>query len=353
MKELHVTTAEQGQRLNKYLGRVLREAPQSFLYKMLRKKNITLNGARADGSELLRAGDRVCFFLSDDTFEKFAGAQPKNEAPRFAETALAPYHIRYEDPEVLIAYKPAGLLSQKDKSGREAINERILQYLADSGQLTAESLRRFKPSVCNRLDRNTSGLILFAKTLAAQQQIGRCLRERTLKKYYLCIVSGRMDEPFWHEGFLRKDTERNLVTVETNAAVGEETAAEATAERIVTSGAPLAAHEELTLLRVELHTGKSHQIRAVLEALSHPILGDPKYRGGAEETRRRMRRLEERYGLRSQLLVAYELGFPEMTGSLRALSGKRFFSPLPADFRRVLTEEFPEAAPRLLQGGTQ
>lgn len=345
MKELQVTAAEQGQRLNKYLGRVLREAPQSFLYKMLRKKNITLNGAKADGSELLQTGDRVCFFLSDETFEKFAGAGSKDGALRFAETALSKYHVRYEDPDVLIAYKPAGLLSQKDRSGQEAINERILQYLADSGQLTAESLRRFKPSVCNRLDRNTSGLILFAKTLAAQQQLGMCLRERTLKKYYLCVVLGRMSEPFFHEGFLRKDTERNLVTVGAKESAPD-------AERIVTSGTPLAAHEELTLLRVELHTGKSHQIRAVLEALSHPILGDPKYRG-AGETQQRMRRLEERYDLHSQLLVAYELGFPEMTGSLRALSGKRFFSPLPADFRRVLTEEFPEAAQKLRQGGRQ
>ncbi len=344
MKELQVTTAEQGQRLNKYLGRILREAPQSFLYKMLRKKNITLNGRKADGSELLSAGDRVCFFLADETFAKFAGNPPEACELRFAETALEPRSIRYEDSELLIAYKPAGLLSQKDRSGQESVNERILQYLADSGQLTAESLRRFKPSVCNRLDRNTSGLILFAKTLAAQQQIGQCLRERTLKKYYLCIVLGKMIGPFSHEGYLWKDAEHNRVTLGKEANAPD-------AERIQTSGRPLAAHEELTLMRVELHTGKSHQIRAVMEALSHPVLGDPKYRGETEAQQRQMRLFEERYGVRSQLLLAYELCFPEMTGSLQALSGKRFFSPLPGSFHRVLAEEFSEFSLHSFSGG--
>lgn len=337
MQSRQITKAEQGQRLNKYLGRVLKEAPQSFLYKMLRKKNITLNGSRADGSELLKAGDSVCFFLSDETFSKFSGEKSESKSLHFAQKAIEKRSIRFENDELLIAYKPAGLLSQKDKSGMESINEQILQYLLEEGKITRESLNSFKPSICNRLDRNTSGLILFAKTLAAQQEIGRCLQERTIKKYYLCVVIGRLTEPFVHQGYLCKNPKTNHVYITSDKTLPD-------AAPIETSGKPLAVHNNLTLVRVELHTGKSHQIRGVMESMGHPILGDPKYLGEDAQTVRIMREFNQKYGLVSQQLLAYELRFPDMSGGLAELSQKRFFSPLPGTFHRVLTEEFPKTA---------
>lgn len=335
MQERQVTKAEQGQRLNKYLARVLKEAPQSFLYKMLRKKNITLNGSKADGSELLKAGDTVVFFLSDETFSKFAGKMPQLTRLHFADKALEDRSVRFENDDLILAYKPAGLLSQKDKTGIESINEQILQYLLDNDKISAESLASFKPSICNRLDRNTSGLIMFAKTLAAQQEIGRCLRERTIKKYYLCFVVGKMTDPFVHKGYLCKDPITNHVLITDDSTLPD-------AEPIETAGKPLASHNNLTLVRIELRTGKSHQIRGVMEYMGYPILGDPKYFGEDSEKQNTMRMLNEKYRLQSQQLVAYELRFPEMTGGLAELSEKRYFSPLPGAFHRVLKEEFPE-----------
>ncbi len=344
MKQLQVTKAEQGQRLNKYLARILKSAPQSFLYKMMRKKNITLNGARAEGSEILKSGDVVCFFLSDETFAKFAGEAQEREELFFCETALKKEAIRYEDAQILIAYKPAGLLSQRDKSEEASINEKILQYLADGGELTPDMLRTFRPSVCNRLDRNTGGLILFAKTLGAQQQISRALHDRTIEKYYLCIVHGTVTAPFVHKGYLQKDAAKNRVVIGQENKAGD--------KKIQTEGWPLAANGELTLMRIKLDTGKPHQIRAVMQALGHPILGDPKY-AGLPDGEKNFRAASKRLRISSQMLLSYEIVMPKFAGNLSHLSGRQFFSPLCGDFGRVLKEEFPEAASLMQQGGSR
>jgi len=184
MKEFIINENEAGQRFDKYLGKLLREAPKRFFYKMLRKKNITLNGAKATGNEKLTSGDHVKLFLSDETFEKFAGAQ---ETVARAHQKL---HIVYEDDNILLINKPVGMLSQPADDKEPSLVEYLTGYLLESGAVTESSLHTFRPSVCNRLDRNTSGLVAAGKSLAGLQELSTLFHDRNLHKFYRCLVKG-------------------------------------------------------------------------------------------------------------------------------------------------------------------
>lgn len=322
MRETRIRPNEAGQRLDKYLAKYLRKAPKSFLYKMLRKKNITLNGKKATGQEKLTAGDTVKFFLSDETMGKFSDSCPSGNFPRFPHAEL---DIIYEDAHTIFINKPAGMLSQKASPDDVSLVEYLIRYLLDSGQITRDELATFRPSVCNRLDRNTSGIVAAGKTLPALQELSRMFRERTLGKYYLCLVKGRVNAPRRIDGYLKKDASSNRVTLtqtEQNGSV-----------RIETEYRPLAygsTGTDCTLLEVHLLTGKTHQIRAHLASVGHPILGDYKY-----GDRRTNDRLKERYGLKHQLLHSARLEFPECGGALAELSGKCMEAPLPGLFGKI------------------
>ena len=163
MKEFQITENEAGQRFDKYLAKLLRNAPKSFFYKMLRKKNITLNGRKATGNEKLNTGDQIRLFLSDETFSKFS--QQEQTA-----RAVTDLDIIYEDTDILLINKPAGMLSQPDDTKEPSMVEYLIGYLLQNGSLTEENLRTFHPSVCNRLDKNTSGVIAAGKSLAGLQE---------------------------------------------------------------------------------------------------------------------------------------------------------------------------------------
>ncbi|MBO4668528.1 MAG: RluA family pseudouridine synthase [Lachnospiraceae bacterium] len=333
MKQFTITEAEQEQRLTKYLARLLPNAGSGFLYKMLRKKNITLNGAKADGSETVKSGDVICLFFSDETFASFSG-KPAEALPVFAKRAFSKDQIVFENTQVIIAFKPAGLLSQKDSSDSESVNEQLLQYLADKGELSPASLAAFKPSVCNRLDRNTSGLVVFAKTLQAGRELNRIIRERDLGKYYYVISIGRFEKPLDSRLYVNKDKETNVVTV-------SEKPVSSDSLPVHTEFVPVLHSDELTLLRVRLHTGRSHQIRSVLSYLGYPVLGDPKYASEADEIAAVQKKLRIKHHLHGQQLLAYALTFPtDLPECLKDLSGKAFYAPVPADFDEVLRQEF-------------
>ena len=206
MKEFIINENEAGQRFDKYLAKLLREAPKSFFYKMMRKKNITLNGKKATGNEKLLSGDHVKLFLSDETFEKFSGSIA---APR----AHHVLDIIYEDENILLINKPAGMLSQPADDGTPSLVEYLTGYLLENGSLTEEDLRTFRPSVCNRLDRNTSGLIAAGKSLVGLQTLSEMFKLRELHKYYLCLVEGILDEEKYIKGYLAKDKKSNKVTI--------------------------------------------------------------------------------------------------------------------------------------------
>ncbi len=327
MKQFYVQQNEAGQRLDKLLGKILNKAPKSFLYKMLRKKNITLNGKKAEGSEKLNVQDEIKFFLSDETFEQFSEAM----STTIVEEKL---DIIYEDQHILIVNKPVGILSQKAEKEDVSMVEHILSYLISSGQITKEQLVSFKPALCNRLDRNTGGILIAGKSLPGLQEMARLLKDRTLGKYYLCVVKGKIEERKRMEGYLSKDEEKNQVTI-----YPKETA---NTEYICTEYEPRAYHlaqEELlgtyTLLRVKLITGKSHQIRAHLASIGHPIIGDFKY--GDQKTNHYFKK---NYELSSQLLHSYEMEFPKLEGPLSHLSGRTFTAKLPQQFERIKRKLF-------------
>lgn len=181
MQKITVSANEAGQRLDKLLGKYLSNAPMSFVYKMLRKKNIKLNGKKAQGNEKLTKGDQVEVFLSDDTWQKFAGApgaekQLPADLARAMESSIR-LSVIYEDPDILILNKPSGMLSQKAAPSDLSLNEYMIAYLLKKGDLKLAELATFRPSVCNRLDRNTSGLVTAGKSLAGLQQLSEILRQ--------------------------------------------------------------------------------------------------------------------------------------------------------------------------------
>ena len=320
MKEFQIRDNEAGQRFDKYLSKLLRNAPKSFFYKMLRKKNITLNGRKATGNEKLEAGDNVKLFLSDETFDKFS---QQEQAVR----AVTTLDVLYEDADILLINKPAGMLSQPDDTKEPSMVEYLIGYLLEKGELTEEDLRTFRPSVCNRLDKNTSGIIAAGKSLAGLQELSELFHDRTVHKEYLCIVKGVITEKKHIKGYLYKDTKQNKVSIYRQK--------QKDSQPIETVYEPLGNNGRETLLRVGLLTGRTHQIRAHLASEGHPLAGDAKY--GQEAFNHYYR---ENYQLKHQLLHAFRLSFPEgMKGRLSKLSGKCFKAPLPVQFEHILKEE--------------
>lgn len=331
MRELAISANEAGQRFDKLLAKYLKEAPKGFIYKMLRKKNITLNGKKADGSERLCAGDTVRLFLSDDTIEKFAAGTGTGTLPERMNSGggqyIPPFAIVYEDEHILVVNKPAGMLSQKADREDISLIEYLKEYLLSSGAITTEQLRTFSPGICNRLDRNTSGLLVAGKTLAGVQQMNAMFKERNLDKYYLCIVKGKLNKSERVEGYLTKDTSHNRVAITEYETEGS--------HLIQTEYEPLAANQwkgqEYTLLKVHLITGKSHQIRAHLKSIGHPVIGDGKY-GHKDVTRV----VKSEFNLRHQILHAYQLRLGEIKGDLSYLSGRLFEAPVPEQFADII-----------------
>lgn len=323
MKLLEVSETDAGQRLDKYLHKALALAPKSFLYKMLRKKNITLNGARAAGNEKLSPGDQIRLFLSQDTLDKFSLPGKAEMEETLWEPEMSP-KIIYEDDQLLLIDKPAGLLSQKSRPEDRSLTEWVQGYLRRVDGGTAAG---FSPGICNRLDRNTSGIVAAGRSVRAQQELSAMFKERQLGKYYLCPVKGVLKEEGCLQGCLQKSERENKVRIK------------GTGEHIETAYRPLGDNGRLTLLEVQLITGKTHQIRAHLAAIGHPLVGDGKY-GGT----RWGRYCAEQLGCRYQMLHAWRLVFPPCEGLFSDLSGREFYAGLPAHLQTFLQKEHLEGS---------
>ncbi len=308
MREYIISGNDEGQRLDKYLARVLKEADKGFLYRMLRKKNITLNGRKAEGPERLQQGDKVAFFLSEETFLKFAGGEA---APREMPGDASLVKPVYEDSHVLAVDKPAGMLAQKAEEGDVSLCEHIRDYLALPGKEAPAP--GFTAGVANRLDRNTSGLVLAGKTLPGQQLLAYLLKQRLVEKYYYCIVKCQKGpaRAFRSRLYWQKDEAANTARILRTAEEGA-----LPIELEVRPAAALA--EDFALLKVRLITGKTHQIRAQLAYLGYPVLGDAKY-GDPELNRSFMK--QHAYSLRHQLLHSAEVEFPRVNEETKAASG--------------------------------
>ena len=367
MREVIISEREEGQRLDRYLEKYMPDAPKSFFYKMMRKKNIVLNGKKVSGSERIQTGDQIKLFLADETIEGFRsgkkaqevdlgaqhlsqakrptngaqhlsqakrptnGAQQMPQAKRMEKGArqgkielqqghydrnLPPLQIVYEDAQFLVVNKPVGVLSQKADRNDRSIVEQITDYLADNA---ADDT--FRPGICNRLDRNTSGLIVAGKTVRALQDMNKRFKERTICKYYLCVVHGSVSKKQYLKGYLEKDSRTNKVTVRQQP--GPNSVPIATEYLPLQQG--MYQGESFTLLQVHLITGKSHQIRAHLASIGHPLVGDVKY-----STKRASAFDREQLHQRVQLLHAWQLIF--------TAHGKEYVwkAELPDNFAQVL-----------------
>lgn len=365
MRELTIHKTEEGQRLDRYLGKYLPKASSGFLHKMLRKKNIKLNQAKADGSEKIKAGDTVQIYFSDETLETFRGrpvaasgkgntenrtvgnqsgknrdagqdaryrdsgnGKPKSESRQqltpMQEKLRSQVCLLAETEDMLIFHKPAGMLTQKARPEDDSLNDYLLDYCAQKGIYNEDSV--FRPSVANRLDRNTSGIVLCGITTRGLQQLSRLLKERRLEKYYLCLVHGQVQKNQKIRGYLLKNEETNVVKLFREPVPG--------AAPIETWYEVLAANQSISLLRVRLVTGKSHQIRVHLASVGHPILGDGKY-GNAQDNR-----ALRQQGIRHQMLHSSEILVPEeLTAVPQDWRGLDILDPMPRSWTRI-TEEY-------------
>lgn len=320
MRELTVKKEEAKQRFDKYLVRYLQNTGIGFIYRMLRKKNITLNGKKAKGNEVLKEGDIIRLFLSDETVYKFQNGRFEDQFP-----VADHMKVIFENNEILAVNKPAGMLSQKAESKDVSANEYVLGYLISSGQMTTDDFYSYRPGICNRLDRNTSGVLLAAKTLPAARLMSDLIKTHSLEKYYLTIVQGVIKTKCQVSAYIKKDPSANKVQVKPFYFDGS--------QKIETAYDPVISHNDLTFLRVRLITGKTHQIRAHLAYLGHPVIGDIKYGN---------RKLDEyykgTYGLKHQLLHAHQIYFPKQGEIPADLSGVCIEAPLPDLFFQILKD---------------
>ncbi len=319
MRLIIVDEKEANQRLDKFLLKYLNRSPKSFVYKMLRKKNFKYNGKRAKGNEILVSNDKIQMYLSEATINKFRKVK---EAP----SAKPTFEVIYEDENVLIINKPLGLLTQPDAKDQNTLTEQILTYLYNKGEYDPESYQGFRPAPCNRLDRNTAGIVMVGKSLQATQAIHEMLRTQEISKYYMSIVLGRVEGPMVLKGYHEKNKYKNQVSISDQYVKG--------AKEVETRILPLQANGRYSLIEVQLVTGKTHQIRAHLATINHPIIGDPKY-GDKEENEYFLRK----YSLKHQFLCAYKIKFEMCVSPLEYLENKVFTVGAPPLYSRIFQEE--------------
>jgi len=300
MQKIIIKKEDSGQTAIKYLNRIFKDAPSGLLYKQIRKKNITLNDKKMTGSEKLVEGDFLSVFMSDETISKFKGVKERNtdEYNKAFENFGNP-EIIYEDNHIMIINKPVGFLSQKSIPSDLSVNEWLIGYMLKNKETDSSKLSVFTPSVCNRLDRNTGGLLFFGKTLFGTNTLNKILKDRTVSKYYLTLVNGNVSKEALVEGYLHKNAKTNKVIISKEEIPG--------GELIKTEYKPVAYSEKnnVTELCVKLITGKTHQIRAHLSSVGYPIIGDVKY-GDAKVNQF----FKDKFNLKHQLLYAYKIVFP-------------------------------------------
>lgn len=319
MESFKVSKNEAGQRFDKLLMKRLNKAPKGFIYKMLRKKNITLNANKAKGSEILKENDEVTLFLSDDTIRKFT-----KDIGETIDTITIKEEIDivFEDEHILVVNKGLGQLSQKSSPNDISLNEQILSYLTRTKYIDKEEIQTFKPSICNRLDRNTSGLIIAGKTLLSLQTISELFRKASIGRYYLTIVCGTIRDKGKISAYLSKDKKINKVRISQDE--------KANTSKVEIEYEEIGTSKGFTLLKVKLITGKTHQIRALLAHIKHPIIGDYKY--GIKKANDVFK---TKYNLHHQLLHSYLMSFPLVKGELNYLSGKTYKAKEPELFLQI------------------
>lgn len=322
MREISVDKNESNQRLDRFLKKYLANATQGFIYKMLRKKNIKLNGEKASPESTIMEGDLIQLYLSDETIDKFITVKSE------VKSKLIP-SIIYEDDNIILINKGVGILSHGAGGGEfeDNIVDSMVSYLIEKGDYVPRIEKTFTPSICNRLDRNTSGIIIGAKNYQALQIINATIKETKVKKLYMTIVKGRVEKDFKAEAYLSKDEDRNLVSVSDIDMEGS--------KRIETHIRVLKTTRDYSLLEIDLVTGRTHQIRGHLASLGYPVIGDRKYGSPAIN-----KKFNVEYNLDNQWLHGYKIEFNGLDQPLDYLNGKSFEAPLDEKLGRIEEDLF-------------
>ena len=304
MKEFTIKKNDAGQRLDKYLTKSFPLLPQSLMYKYIRSKRIKVNGKRGEISYKLKENDVVTLYIND---EFFGSKEPKYDFL----SAGKSLKIVYEDENILLCDKPQGLLSHPNEGEyNDTAISRIKRYLYEKKEYMPDDEMSFTPALVNRIDRNTAGIIIAAKNAESLRILNEKLKERELHKLYLCVVIGT---PKQKEGilkdYLQKNEKQNKVYISDKK--------QADSKEIATKYKVLSSKNGLSLVEIELLTGRTHQIRAHMSSLGHPLLGDGKY--GTNK-------LNKDWGYKKQFLYSYKLifDFDDEGEKLSYLNGRCF-----------------------------
>lgn len=303
-----ITPSESGKRLHRYLRNLLPNMPLGQIYKMIDQGKVRVNGKRKKQNYELAAGDELALHMEEAEFQE-ANLGARSKKPKFVGIS-AKIDVVYEDAELLVVNKPAGLLTHPDQTQqKDTLINRVHAYLYRKGELDSAM---FLPATANRLDRNTSGLVLVGKTAGMLHQLNQWIQRRELGKFYLTLVEGRLSGDGAIAGTLVREEKRNrTLVVDAGDAEGAAGKAAETRYRVLQTG------KTHSLVEAELISGRTHQIRTHFQSIGHPLAGDLKYGG---------RPLD---GVNHQLLHAWRITLPD---------GREFRAPLPALFRRALAK---------------
>ena len=288
MRIITINRNDAGQRLDKFLTKAVKGMPQSLMYQYIRTKKIKVNRKRAEEKYMLCEGDEIQLFIKDEFFDS-----PEKDTGALA-TIKPKIEIVYEDDNIILCNKRPGILVHEDKEGKEnTLIIHIQAYLCQKGEYDPSSEQSFAPALCNRIDRNTGGIVIAAKNANALRIMNDKIKNNEISKFYMCAVHGTMKEKSKTlTGFLRKDSKNNTVEVSDKKLPGS--------KDIITKYKVVSEKGGNSLLEVELVTGRTHQIRAHMSHIGHPLLGDGKYG---------VNRNDKKDGYKYQALYAYRLRF--------------------------------------------
>ncbi len=308
MRTFIINENDSGQRLDKFIAKSVKNLPKSLMYKYIRLKRIKINGKRCEISTRLNVGDEIQLYINDEFFDF-----PKDDSFMSVTPNI---DVIYEDENIILVDKPSGLVVHEDDDNSiDTLINRIKRYLYDKKEFNPQNELSFSPALCNRLDRNTSGIVMCAKNAESLRILNQKIKDRELHKHYLCICVGTFEK--------KEDTLKNyLFKDEKSKTVSIENTKKPKNKQILTKYKVLKEKNNLSLVEIDLLTGRTHQIRAHMAYIGHPLLGDGKYG---------INQINKKYGVKTQTLCSYRLTFNFNTdsGILEYLNKKSFITKTP------------------------